>query len=893
MIKSKGKLMLEEYKRKRDFARTPEPSPERQQGSGPLIFVIHKHSASRLHYDLRLEADGVLKSWAVPQGPSLNPKVKRLAVMVEDHPLDYHSFEGVIPAGEYGAGQVIIWDQGTYWPEEEGGLAVNDREKAQELVRKGLEKGKISFHLDGVKLNGSWALVKMQRTKNDWLLIKHGDDYAKSGVDVLEQDASVVSGITIEDLKQGKSPPKKINIDLSKIPGSRSSPFQTSISPMLASLASKPFTDPGWIFEPKLDGYRTTAFIQNQEARLVSRSGLVVSQKYPDLTAELNNLKLEDMALDGEVVALDTEGRSCFQCLQDNWPGRTLRTAQEKPKTFSLIYYIFDILYLNGYDLRAVPLIERKKLLSEVLSSSGHIRLVEYFENDGASLFEAAVNLGLEGIIAKLKDGIYESGRRSQDWLKIKNTQSDEFVIGGFTQGSGNRESTFGALLLGSYNEKGELIFNGHVGSGFDDADLTELRKLMDSIQNEKSPFAQMPPLEGPVTWVRPVLTTEVKFAEKTREGYLRIPVFLRLREDKSVIDIQSETPPSKHLSVDIEGILGQLKNEGPNLDLDLDGIKVPLTNLDKPIWPANNDTPAVTKRDLLIYLIKVSPFILPHLLDRPLTLTRYPHGTNDEHFYQKHWDGILPKFVETASLSEQESSGQDYLLCNNLPTLIWLGQLADIEIHTWFSRITPEPTLSPPESGSATPDFYSHYPDFIIFDIDPYIYSGNEPGGAEPELNRKAFVETGKVALWLKEILDQLSLTSFVKTSGKTGLHIHVPIYRRFDFPQVHAAAKTVATFLLQHHPQEITIDWAVAKRSGKIFLDYNQNMRGKTLASVYSPRSLPQATVSTPLLWSEVGNVYPTDFTVRNVPERLAKMGDIWKDILAQRSNLSKILK
>jgi bifunctional non-homologous end joining protein LigD len=884
--------MLEEYKRKRDFTRTPEPPPERLQGSGPLIFVIHKHAARRLHYDLRLEADGVLKSWAIPQGPSLDPKVKRLAIMVEDHPLDYQTFEGLIPAGEYGAGQVIIWDCGTYWPEEEVGRVVNDRARAQELIMQGLEKGKISFRLEGVKLKGSWALVKMQRTKNDWLLIKHGDDFAKTGIDVREQDASVVSGMTIEDLKEGKSPPQTLVIDPSKIAGARSSPFRTSIPPMLASLAAKPFSDPKWIFEPKLDGYRTTAYIQNKEARLLSRSGLPVSQKYPDLTAELNRLKLNDMVLDGEVVALDEKGLSCFQCLQDHWPGRLLKTKMEKLPTFSLVYYIFDILYFNGYDLRAVPLLERKKLLSEVLSSSGHIRLVEYFENDGASLFEASVNLGLEGIIAKLKDGAYESGRRSQNWLKIKNTQSDEFIIGGFTPGSGSRASTFGALLLGNYNEKGELVFIGHVGSGFDDADLTRLRPLLDSIQTDKSPFTQMPSPEEPATWVRPWLTAEVKFAEKTREGYLRAPVFLRLREDKPAIEIQPENFHLNNYSTNLAGILEQLQNRQPGLDLEVEGAMVSLTNLDKPIWPAAEDGLALTKRDLLIYLIKVSPFLLPHLHERPLTLTRYPHGVEGEHFYQKHWDGVLPEFVNTAFLSEQETGGQEYLLCNNLATLVWLGQLADIEIHTWFSRITPAPALSPPDSGAGTPDFYSHFPDFVIFDIDPYIYSGNEAGGAEPELNRRAFAETGKVALWLKEILDQLFLNSFIKTSGKTGLHIHVPITRRFDFHQVHAAAKTIATFLLQHHPQEITLDWTVAKRTGKIFLDYNQNMRGKTLASVYSPRPSPRATVSTPLLWSEISQVYPLDFTIRNIPDRLTKIGDIWKDILLQPSDLSKIL-
>ncbi len=324
-----------------------------------------------------------------------------------------------------------------------------------------------------------------------------------------------------------------------------------------------------------------------------------------------------------------------------------------------------------------------------------------------------------------------------------------------------------------------------------------------------------------------------------------------------------------------------------------IEGYKISLSNLDKAIWPADGAQKAITKRELLTYLTKVSPYLLSHLKDRPLTLTRYPNGIYGEHFYQKHWAGPLPGFVRTFALSESGSGVQDYIVCNNLATLVWLGQLANIDLHTWFSRVTPEPiALSSGKSMERTPDFFSHYPDFIVFDIDPYIYSGNEPAGAEPELNPHAFEQTGVVALWLKEILDNLSLHSFVKTSGRTGLHIYVPIVRQLNFHEVNSAAKTIASFLLQNHPPEITMDWSVSARRGKIFLDYNQNVRGKTLASVYSPRPSPQATISAPLLWSEVGKVYPTDFTILNMPERLVEMGDIWADILDRRSDLGKIL-
>jgi bifunctional non-homologous end joining protein LigD len=896
--------MLEEYLKKRHFERTPEPSPRPAPGSGSLVFVIQKHAARRLHYDLRLEVDGVLKSWAIPSGPSLDPKVKRLAVMVEDHPLEYQSFEGIIPKGEYGAGQVIVWDKGVYLPDEEGHPFSGDRARAQELVQQGLQKGKISLFLYGNKLEGSWALVKMQRTQNDWLLIKHQDEFANPEIDVEKKDASVMSGLTIQDLKEGHSPKSADFPDLGEMPGAQLSPFPAVIRPMLASLAKKPFSNPLWIFEPKLDGYRIMAFVQNGEVKLVSRNGLNVSQRYPNLVQDLKKLKAAGIILDGELVAWDERGRLCFQCLQDYGNRRKPENGSSAAK-YATIYYVFDILYLNGYDLRNVPLQKRKELLNKVWPNFERVRLIDYFENDGIALFEASLKMGLEGVIAKLRDSVYESGRRSQSWLKIKSTQSDEFVIGGYTLGAGNRADTFGALLLGIYNNEGQLVFAGHVGSGFDDIALAELRRRLKAIETEKCPFMAVPPSNGPVTWVKPELVAEVKFAERTQEGYLRAPVFLHLREDKSPVEVllnedsptlsvenpREDFPPPQ--SGNLTKVLEQLRNQRNNFEIEIERQKLSLSNLDKAIWPAVGSGAAVTKRDLLLYLTEVSPYLLPHLKDRPLTLTRYPNGIQGEHFYQKHSADALPPFVKTFALSESESGSQDYLVCNNLATLLWLGQLANVDIHTWFSRVTPGPI--PSSSGKSideTPEFFSHYPDFIVFDIDPYIYSGNEPAGAEPELNRYAFEHTGKVALWLKDILDSLSLNSFLKTSGKTGLHIYVPLIRQFDFHEVHAAAKTIASFLLQNHPQDITIEWSVASRTGKVFLDYNQNVRGKTLASIYSPRPTPQATVSAPLLWAEISTAYPTDFTILNMPGRLAKKGDLWIDILNKRSDLGKVI-
>jgi len=895
-------MMLEEYIKKRHFNRTPEPLPETLNEGDALTFVIQKHAASRLHYDLRLEVDGVLKSWAVPGGPSLDPSVKRLAVMVEDHPLEYGSFEGVIPRGEYGAGQVIIWDKGIYLPEEKDHPYQGDKSHAQDLMRNGLQNGKVSIFLYGNKLKGSWALVKMQRTKNDWLLIKHQDESASSD-DILTRDASVVSKLTVQDLKNGRSPDRAELIDLNKIPGSQQAEFPNSIRPMFASLADKPFSDPRWIFEPKLDGFRIIALIQNGKATLISRNGLDVSGKYMNLVKELNNLPAKETILDGELVAIDETGQPCFQCLQDYANPRLSGTGGTV--AFSAVYYAFDILYLDGYDLRKVPLNQRKELLKKIWLPSKHIRLIDYYENDGISLFKAAQKNGLEGVIGKLRDSVYESGRRSQSWLKIKAVKSDEFVIGGYTKGTGNRDSTFGSLLLGSYNHKGQLIFRGHVGSGFDQKTLDELYRRLNLIKTDECPFQTSPPAEGMVTWLKPDLVAEVKYSEITREGYLRAPVFLRLRDDKSPMEVvlnhtsqssitnpkATDPPPEKHNWTEIQAKIKDHRKD--SLDLEIEGHKISLSNLDKPIWPPVNNSPALTKRDLLLYLVGASSYLLPHLKDRPLTLTRYPNGIGGEHFYQKHIVEALPRFVQTAPLTEAVSGKKNYLLCNNLATLIWLGQLANVDIHTWFSSVTPGPI--PPPSGKlakTSPDFYSRYPDFLVFDIDPYIYSGSEPAGTEPELNPPAFEKTSEAALWLKETLDSLGLNSFIKTSGKTGLHIYVPLIRQLDFGETHAAAKTIAGFVLQKHPRDVTIDWAVSRRKGKIFLDYNQNVRGKTLASAYSPRPTPQATVSTPLLWKELGKVYPTDFTIVNMNDRLADQGDIWGDILNKRSNLAKIL-
>ena len=895
--------MLQEYKKKRDFELTPEPDFIREKAkAGPLIFVVQKHAARQLHYDFRLEVDGVLKSWAVAKGPSLDTGTKRLSVMVEDHPLEYAGFEGTIPEGQYGAGQVIIWDRGTYSPDEDGELHFEDRNEAEKLMRKGLTGGKLSITLRGEKMKGSWTLVKMQKSENNWLLIKHHDEYADPSRDILKAETSVVSGLTIDDLKTGRLPPKAPSpaVKPGQIKGAVKASFPTKITPMLASLAPAPFSNEQWLFEPKLDGFRTLAFLNNGKVWLQSRGELDVTAHYKILAESLRKQPASQLVFDGEIIALDAKGKLCFQCLQGYMKSIKGLSHDKTEVPSAIIYYVFDILYLDGYDLTGVPLKARKELLHRVIIPTVDVRLVEHFEKDGQTVYEAAVKNGLEGVVAKRKASLYEQGKRSKDWLKIKVVNSDDFIICGFTQGAGNRSETFGALVLGYYDKKNELQPAGNVGSGFDNDMLRALRKQLNEMLVQSTPFHTEIEEPEDVTWVRPELVAEVKFAEWTKDGRLRAPVFLRLRDDKPAADahpnqiITAVPKPSERSSMKNSNkqgdLLLQLDSPETNPVLDIEGQKLSLSHLDKELWPAYPGIKAVTKRALIKYLVEVHVYLLPHLKDRPLSLSRFPNGIEGEHFFQKHYSP-LPEFVETVALSSHDTPEQEYLLCNNLATLLWLGQIADIELHTWFSRITPGPDFLIKPKRPAKADYYTDYPDFLIFDIDPYIYSGKEATGEEPELNRAAFTKTCGVALKVKQILDQLSCPSFVKTSGKTGLHVFIPIKRRLDFHGTHELAEKLSKFLQQQYPDLITTDWAVEKRKGKVFLDYNQNVRGKTLASIYSPRPVPGAAVSVPLRWDELEKIYPTDFTIKNVPGRLESIGDIWANIMETKIDIVKL--
>jgi bifunctional non-homologous end joining protein LigD len=906
---------LQAYDDKRDFDVTPEPGPERvDRGEGPLTFVIQKHDASRLHYDFRLELDGVLKSWSVPKGPSLDPQDKRLAVMVEDHPIDYGSFEGIIPKGQYGAGEVIVWDNGTYSPDEDA-LCFVDRASAEDEMRAGIAAGKISITMRGRKMKGSWTLVKIARAEKEWLLIKHQDAWVDAERDITEDDRSVISELSIEDLQAGQLP-DRASVDVLLNPadatGAKPAPLANSMTPMLATLADKPFSNADWLFEPKLDGVRALALIDHGDVKIISRRGLDATKQYPVLAGELSRQPGNELVLDGEIVALDSEGRPAFELIQPRLNLTRDSDIKQAEASIPVYYYVFDLLRLDGYDLRRVPLDQRKSLLERVIAPTNRIRLVEHFEAAGELAYKAAIDHGLEGIMAKRRDSTYQSGERSKAWLKIKGTQSDEFVVGGYSQGEGSRRSTLGSLLLGQYDDQG-LVFVGNVGSGFDDRTLDGLRERLDAIKTSENPFSTEPPLKGPTTYVKPEVVAEVKFAQRTRDGYLRAPVFLRMRDDKppgevrhvDAVHVESSgadnEPSSKQSPVssdDIGDVLEQLRGSKERLILKVEGHNISLTNLDKPLWPKLGRRRALTKRDLLVYFAEASIYLVPHLRDRPLTLTRYPNGVSGKFFFQKHWEAPLPEFVDTVMLWSSHNDGDgEYLLCNNLPTLLWLGQLADIELHTWYSRVDPEPDahdipLTFAGSGENIDASLLNYPDFIVFDLDPYIYAGNEAKGDEPALNKKAFAKTCEVARWTKDVLDSLSLSSFIKTSGKTGLHVYVPILRNLDYNAVRAACETIGHFVLRAHPRDVTMEWTIDKRAGKVFFDHNQNVRGKTLASIYSPRPSPEAAVSMPLRWDELEDIYPPDFTILSAPKRLAETGDLWANILDAKHDLRGLL-
>jgi len=890
---------LSEYRRKRDFSKTDEPDGSAAPpAEGPLRFMVHKHHATNLHYDLRLEIDGVLKSWAVPKGPSAKPGEKRFAAQTEDHPLSYASYEGVIAKGEYGAGPSLIWDAGTFAPDEKIVPPFDDRERSEAEFRKGLEKGKVGVTLRGKKMKGSWALVKM-KGQGEWLLLKHDDAAARSAGELTDDGASVATGFTLDDLRAGAMP-HTAGTDWSFSPatldGTRRAPLPV-IEPML-SMAT-PITASGdWIFEPKLDGIRVIVTIDHDRVELRTRGGMDATKSYPGIVQALKQQPVSSAVFDGEIVAITPEGRPSFELLQQRMNLTDPAQIAAAERAIPTVLYLFDVMYLDGYDICRAPLWQRKEVLSRVILPLPQVAETFAIPASADEAFELALAAGFEGIMAKRADSRYEPGRRSGAWLKRKGKDLETFVVGGFTPGTGHRNTSFGGLVIGEFVD-GKLEYRGKVGSGFTDRTAKEMSARLRALAQPQSPFAGKTPDDRLATWVKPEIRINVEYANRTNANILRAPIFKGFAGAAAAAPATAASARAETARVDEgEAVVQQLLQAREKAVLKGPGWQLAVTNLDKVLWPAHGAGPAHTKRDLLLYAARIHPTVDQHIRDRPLTLLRFPNGIDDKKWYQKHWEAELPPFVETVVMySDGEGGDQRFLLCNNLPTLLWLCQLADIEWHAHLARVTGEPDARqlPRSFAGSVEDLARsvlNYPDFILFDLDPYIYAGHEKKGDEPQPNEAAFAMSCDVARTLKGILDSLGLSSFIKTSGATGLHIFVPIVRNLDYSVVRAAANTVCMELLSRRPNDVTMEWDTRKRTGKVFLDANQNARHKNLAVAYSPRAKPGAPVSMPLRWDQLGKVKAADFTIDTVPELVAGRGDPWQHIYAAKQDLHEIL-
>lgn len=858
---------LETYKKKRNFKKTTEPKASSKKKSGKkLRFVVQRHHASHLHYDFRLEMEGVLKSWAVPKGPSLNPGDKRLAMMVEDHPYDYKDFEGEIPSG-YGKGNVMIYDEGFYEPVKES------KNPEKELLSE-LKNGSLKFELKGKKLKGEWALVKMKgKQENAWLLIKHKDKHAvKKKFDI---EAGIPKKVKEKGNKVGKErvERKTRNIEpdgrAAQKPSTNNKQPTTHYTPMLTKLMDEPFTDKNWIFEYKFDGYRAIASVHNGKVELYSRNHNSFNKKYPSITKELEKLEM-DVVFDGEIVAVDKKGKQHFQLLQNH----------QRKKVDKLLYYVFDILYLNGHETLDMELSDRKDLLDSVFEriDSNVILQAKTVDSDGEKYFDKIKKEKGEGVIAKRKDSVYSPGKRNSDWLKIKTDQRQEAIICGFTEPQGSRKH-FGSLVLGIY-EGENLVHVGNCGTGFNDADLKALHKKMKPLERKTTPFDENPDIKN-VTWLSPKLVCEVKFSEWTKGNNMRHPVFMGLRSDKKPKQIKREIAMDEEEVVekDVGHKTGNVETHGhasqtgntnhqqsttnhqPNdISLKLNGHKVELTNRHKIFWPEEK----ITKGDLLDYYQNMAKIILPYLKDRPLSLNRNPNGIKDKGFFQKDINREqAPKWIKTEKVhSESNDKDIDYLVCNNEATLMYMVNLGCIEINPWLSRTA-----------------HLEKPDYLVLDLDPV------------DIAFEAVVET---ALAAKETLDELKLTGFCKTSGSKGIHIYIPFTARYSYETTRNTAKLIASQTLKKLPKITSMERSPKNRKKKVYLDYLQNSRGQTVACPYSVRPKPGATISTPLEWKELNKKLKiTDFNIHNIADRMEDKGDLWKGMSKTKNALGEITK
>ena len=886
-------MRLSKYKEKRNFGKTPEPTGGKSSDD-KLRFVVQKHHASRLHYDFRLEMEGVLKSWAVPKGPSTDPSVKRLAVMVEDHPYDYRDFEGIIPSG-YGAGTVIVWDEGYY--ESAKGTVKNKKARDKELRRQ-LQAGLLEITLHGKKLKGNYALVKTRgRGKNDWLLIKMNDEYA-SPEDITLKDKSVLSRKTLDQVKnstiniyeskrvndpgmkskRGVGPSSNIRaavittdvkLLLKKAPASR---VPARLTPMLATLVDEPFDRPGWLYEVKWDGYRALAFLNKGSVELKSRNDKSFNKKFYPITRALMDWGI-NAVIDGEIVVVGENGISDFESLQ-NW-----RSEADG----YLLYYVFDILWLEGRNLTGLPLSERKNILKSLVPENSIIKMSESFEESGVKFFEAAKKMGLEGIVAKRVDSTYHAGDRTRDWLKIKAKKRQEMVIGGFTKNEASSKR-FSALLVGVFDGT-KLIYTGKVGTGFRDETQRELMNRFNKLIMEKSPFDQLPDINKPsrfqrnpphatATWLKPELVCEVSFVEMTADGVMRHPSFEGMRMDKKAADVVWEAAKSTVSAMKETKRATGIKIVAPNTKRkrsaflnptdetqvrEINGHKLKFTNLGKIYWPEEK----ITKRDMLNYYYQVAPYILPYLKDRPQSMNRHPDGITGEHFYYKDITGRAPEWLDTYLYhSEEDNRDRKYLVAKEDASLLYMASLGCIEMNPWHSRVETE-----------------DYPDWCILDLDP---------------DKTTFDQVIEAALVIKDILETMGIKGYPKTSGSRGMHIYIPLGAKYTYDQSREFARVIAILAHAQLPGFTSIKRTVKDRGGKMYIDFLQNRPQATVCAPYSLRPKPGATVSMPLYWKEVKKgLKMTDFTIYNALERIRSGGDIFKPVLGKGINLEKILK
>jgi len=873
-------MPLEEYAAKRRFEKTPEPGPAKERDSRfpPHYFCVQRHDATRLHYDFRLEVGGVLKSWAVPKGPTLDPDVKHLAAHVEDHPIDYGDFEGTIPAGNYGAGSVMLWDRGTF-------DLLGDASADEQLAR-----GDFKFALHGEKLKGSFALVRMKgRGKgNEWLLLKKRDEFAQPGWDLEAQAYSVLSGRTQEEIAQNlpararkrstagavdrvwesrpagrakparaaapkpaaqkKSKPgaaKKLN--LSAIAGARAASMPETIEPMTAVLADDLPHGDDWLLEVKWDGVRAIAFVDDEELRLVSRTGIRSERQYPELAVVPHHIAARQAVLDGEIAALDQKGVARFHLIQPRITNADESAIARMAHTAPVVYFLFDLLYLDGYDLRGAALADRRALLQKIVTPDGVLRISEAFPAEaGEALLDAARENGLEGIMAKRAASRYES-RRSSDWRKIKLVSEQEFVIGGFTSPQGAR-SHFGALVLG-VQEKGALQWVGNVGTGFDQKTLADLAARLKPLETPTCPFSPPPSPAKGMTWVKPELVCQVKFSNWTPDRRLRAPVYHGLRQDKPAGAVVREAVN--------DGAL--VKDDAKEATVTVDGRTLKLTNLHKVYYPDEG----YTKGDVLGYYSDVAALILPHLKDRPLSLKRYPNGIRGEYFFQKRAGEHFAPWLRTESIhSEHNSASIAYVFAEDRASLLYLVNLGCIDHNPWLSR---SPHLD--------------QPDFMLIDLDPQECS---------------FDKIVEAALAVKKILDRIGLTGYPKTTGGDGMHVYVPVEPVYSFEETRNFADLISRLAARQEPNLFTAPRTVSKRQkDRVYFDYLQNASSKTIAAPYVLRAYPGAPVATPLEWKEVKRgLHPSQFHLRNARQRFAEKGDLFAGVLHKPQRLEEAL-